>query len=289
MTSDQGPVVQSAMLRSELVRLRRQNGLTQEQVAGELEWSPSKLIRIEGGRSAVTKVDLDALLTRYDVSSEEDRERLQTLNRGARERGWWDKYQEKIAEPYVRYVGFEAGASFIRQFESAFVPALLQTAEYAKAVTTGVDPGLVASHVELRMQRQAELARRSSKPPQYYVIDEAVIRRYVGISTDPAIMPDQLRSLANRAAADDLVTVRMIPFTAGIYKGFAGTYTLLEFDGGLPDLLYVDPGRGALGNVVSGDDPLVAECRDDFEACIEVSLSEAESIEAIRSVAEGMS
>jgi len=288
MTSDQGPVVQSAMLRSELVRLRRQNGLTQEQVAGELEWSPSKLIRIEGGRSAVTKVDLDALLTRYDVGSEEDRERLQTLNRGARGRGWWDKYQEKIAEPYVRYVGFEAGASFIRQFESAFVPALLQTAEYAKAVTTGVDPSLVASHVELRMQRQAELARRSTKPRQYYVIDEAVIRRYVGISTDPAIMPDQLRSLASRAATDDLVTVRVIPFTAGIHKGFAGTFTLLEFDGGLPDLLYVDPGRGALGNIVSGDDPLVAECRDDFEACIEVSLPEAESIEAIRSVAEAM-
>ena len=101
-------------------------------------------------------------------------------------------------------------------------------------------------------------------------------------------MPDQLRSIADRAERDHLVTVRVIPFTAGIYKGFAGTFTLLEFDGGLPDLLYVDPGRGALGNVVSGDDPLVAECRDDFEACLEVSLSEAESIEAIRSVAKGM-
>ena len=288
MTSDQGPVVQSAMLRSELVRLRRQNGLTQEQVAGELEWSPSKLIRIEGGRSAITKVDLDALLTRYQVSSEEDRERLQALNRGARERGWWDKYQENVAESYVRYVGFEAGASFIRQFESAFVPALLQTAEYAEAVTAGVDRSQIASHVGLRLQRQAELARRSNKPRQYYVVDEAVIRRHVGISTDPAIMPDQLRSLADRAETDDLVTVRVIPFTVGVHRGFAGTFTLLEFDGGLPDMLYVDPGRGALGNIVSGDDPLVAECRDDFEACIEVSLSEARSIELIRSVSDGM-
>lgn len=290
MTSDQGPVVQSAMLRSDLARLRRQNGLTQEQVAGELEWSPSKLIRIEGGRSQVTKVDLDALLTRYQVSPEE-RERLQALNRGARERGWWDKYQRDAAEAYVKYVGFEAGASFIRQFESAFVPALLQTAEYATVVTAaGVDPDQVevAPLVELRLQRQAELARRSRRPRQYYVIDEAVIHRHVGIATDPAIMPNQLRSLADRAETDEMVTVRVIPFTAGAYRGFAGTFTLLEFDGGLPDLLYVDPGRGALGNTVSGDDPLVVECRDDFEACIEASLFEERSIELIRSVAASM-
>ena len=58
------------MLRSELIRLRKESGLTQEQVAAELEWSPSKLIRIEGGRSSITKVDLNALLTKYGVTSE---------------------------------------------------------------------------------------------------------------------------------------------------------------------------------------------------------------------------
>ena len=221
MTTDRGPVVQSAMLRSELVRLRKQSGLTQEQVAHELEWSPSKLIRIEGGRSSITKVDLDALLTRYRVTSEEDRERLQVLNRGARERGWWDKYQDGVAEAYLRYVGFEAGASFIRQFESVFVPALLQTAEYAEAVTVGFDPSQISSHVGLRLQRQSELAQRSDEPRQYYVVDEAVIRRHVGISTNPAIMPNQLRSVADRAERDDLVTVRVIPFTAGVHTGFA--------------------------------------------------------------------
>ena len=100
-------------------------------------------------------------------------------------------------------------------------------------------------------------------------------------------MPDQLRCLADRAETDDLVTVRVIPFTVGVYRGFAGTFTLLESTEGCRDLLYVDPGRGALGNIVSGDDPLVAECRDDFEACIEVSLPEVESIQLIRSVADG--
>ena len=127
MATDQGPVVQSALLRGELVRFRKESGFTQEQVAADLEWSPSKLIRVEGGRSSITKVDLDALLTKYGVTSESTRERLQALNRGAREPAWWDKYRDDIADTYLRYVGFEAGASFIRQFESVFVPGGLQT------------------------------------------------------------------------------------------------------------------------------------------------------------------
>ena len=89
MAADQGPVVQSALLRSELVRLRKERGLTQQQVARELEWSASKLIRVEGGASSITKVDLDALLSKYGVTSESHRERLQSLNRAAKERGWW--------------------------------------------------------------------------------------------------------------------------------------------------------------------------------------------------------
>ena len=108
--------------------MRRESGLTQEQVAAELEWSPSKLIRVEGGRSSITKVDLDALLTKYGVTSESTRERLQPLNRGARERGWWDKYRDDVSPTYLNYVGFEAGAAFIRQFQSGFLPGLLQTA-----------------------------------------------------------------------------------------------------------------------------------------------------------------
>jgi len=135
VATDQGPVVQSALLRGELVRLRKESGLTQEQVASDLEWSPSKLIRVEGGRSSITKVDLDALLTKYGVTSESTRERLHFLNHGARAAAWWNKYRDDVAPTYLNYVGFEAGAAFIRQSQSLFVPGLLQTEEYAEAVT----------------------------------------------------------------------------------------------------------------------------------------------------------
>lgn len=290
MATDQGPVVQSALLRSELVRLRKESGLTQEQVAGALEWSPSKLIRIEGGRSSITKVDLDALLSEYGVTSESRREQLQALNRGARERAWWDKYRDDVETVYLNYVGLEAGAAFIRAFESAYVPGLLQTAEYADVVTRNwVSPVKVASIVGLRLERQSELAKRSSRPRQYYVIDEAVIRRHVGVSTDRAIMPNQLRSLADKAEEDDLITVRVIPFMAGAHLGLSGPFILLEFDGGLADYLYMDAGRTEYANLVAGDDPRVGQCRDEFETLVEGALPANESIELIRGAAESMS
>ena len=289
MVVGQGAVVQSALLRSELVRLRKSSGLTQEQVAGFLEWSPSKLIRVEGGRSSITKVDLDALLTRYKVTSESHRERLHAMNREARTRGWWDRYRENISPAYLNYVGFEAGASFIRHFQLGFVPGLLQTAEYAKAVTVGsVKPDDVDSVVRLRLQRQSELAQRQRQPRQYYVIDEGAIRRRVGKTERPEIMPDQLRDLADKAEQDELVTVRIIPFEAGAHPGlFGGPFTLLEFEGGLPDVLYLDVGRG-LSTLITGNDPQVKAYTDDFDNLLEIALPAEASIELIRSVAESM-
>jgi transcriptional regulator with XRE-family HTH domain len=290
VATDRGPVVQSAQLRGELVRLRKESGLTQEQVAADLEWSPSKLIRVEGGRSSITKVDLDALLAKYGVTSESTRERLQTLNRGARERAWWDKYRDGISPTYLEYVGFEAGAAFIRQFESSYVPGTMQTPAYAEAITEySVNSGRVKPIVELRLQRQSQLAQRSPQPRRYYIVDEAVIRRHVGISKDPAIMPDQLNYIADKAEQEDLVTLRVMPFTAGAHRGLAGPFTLLEFDGGLPDVLYIDAGREAFLNITSGNDSRVAEYRVDFETLLEDTLTSDKSIDLIRSVAEEMS
>jgi transcriptional regulator with XRE-family HTH domain len=290
MATDQGPVVQSALLRGELVRLRRESGLTQEQIAAQLEWSPSKLIRVEGGRSSITKVDLDALLDRYGVTSESTRERLQALNRGAHQRAWWDTYKGEVSPTYLNYVGFEAGAAFIRQFQSGFLPGLLQTVEYAEAVTVNsVDPIRVAGVVGLRRQRQSELAQRDPRPRQYYVVDEAVIRRHIGIAKDPSIMPTQLLEVADRAEQDELVTVRVIPFDAGAHHGLYGPFNLLEFEGGLSDLLYIDAGRVEFAIMVQGEDPRIAEYRDDFELLLEDALTAEKSVDLIRSVAEEMS
>jgi transcriptional regulator with XRE-family HTH domain len=288
MASDRGPVIQSAILRSELVRLRKERSMTQEQVAASLEWSASKLIRVEGGHSSITKVDLDALLTQYGVTSESQRERLQVLNRGAKETGWWEVYRNDTAPAYLNYVGYEAGAAFIRQFPGTVVPGLLQTPEYAEALTAiSVDPVRVASVVKLRVQRQIELAQREVPPRQYFVLDEAVIRRHIGVAKDPSIMPSQLLHIVSRTRDDDRVTVRVIPFSRGEHAGLPGPFTLLEFDGGLPDLLYLDTGREAI-NMVSNDDK-VSEYADVFERLLEDALPAEESLEFLRAAAEEMS
>ena len=258
-------------------------------MAQELEWSPSKLIRVEGGRTSITKVDLDALMDKYGVSSESQRDRLQAFNRGARGRGWWDEYRD-LPHTYLDYVGYAAGASFIRQFEGAVVPGLLQTARYAEALTAAhvEDKTQIASAVRLRLLRQSEMAKRTPPPRQYFVPDEAVVRRHVGIEDDPAIMTEQLRRIAERAEGDERVTVRIIPFAAGAHVGQTGPFTLLEFEGDLPDILYLDSGRNAFV-MVSGDDPRVVGYADAFEKLLGGALSAADSIAFIRQAAEEMS
>ena len=168
------------------------------------------------------------------------------------------------------------------------MPGLLQTPEYAEVLTANsVDVVRVASVVKLRLQRQAELARRSSSPRQYYVVDEAVIRRHVGISQDPAIMPNQLRHIADRVQHEELLTVRVIPFKAGAHRGLTGPFTLLEFDGAMPDLLYLDVGREPA--LITGSDPRIGQYADDFEILLEGALSVGELVELIRQAAEDMS
>jgi transcriptional regulator with XRE-family HTH domain len=287
MAADEGPTVQSAILRNELLRLRREKNLTQEKVAAILEWSSSKLIRIEGGRSSITKVDLDALLEVYGITAGPGRDRFQALNRAARLRGWWYAYHEDIDAPYLRYVGYEAGANYIRQFPGPFMPGLLQTAEYAEALTTcTTEAENVSPVVRLRLQRQAQLQQRSDPPRQSYVLDEAVIRRHVGIRTDPFIMPDQLDRIVGEADNNAHIAVRLIPFNAGEHPGLTA-FTVLGFDGELRDRLYLDSGKGEFADITD-DDAQVAEYAASFEALLDRALPERESIEFIRDAAEEM-
>ncbi|MGD0246609.1 MAG: helix-turn-helix transcriptional regulator [Streptosporangiaceae bacterium] len=290
MTSDQGPVVQSALLRSELVRLRKETGLTQQQVAANLDWSQSKIIRIEGGHSSITRVDLDALLGEYGPAAEKERGRLQALNRDARKQGWWHRYREVASPEYLAYVGYESGAASIRQFQGAVVPGLLQTREYAEVLTVNSveDEDKVGPVVDLRLQRQAELAKRENPPRQTYVLDEAVVRRHVGIHKDPAIMPAQLRHIVGRARSDERITIRVILFEAGAHAGLSGPFTLLDFDADVPELVYLDAGRGTISMII-GSEGTISEYAASFEALLEDALPADKSLEFIERAAEDMS
>ncbi|WP_019632288.1 helix-turn-helix domain-containing protein [Actinomadura atramentaria] len=286
MATDQGPMVQSAQLRTELVHLRKEKGLTQEQVAKKLDWSSSKLIRIEGGKNAISRTDLQALLLQYDVTSESRQEKLQALARGAREPAWWAPYRGEFSETYLNYVGYESGASFVRHFQGLIIPGLLQTPEYAEVIASGiVGPVQVGTVVKLRMERQRRMVERENPPHRLFLIDEATIRRHVGVMVDPGIMPRQLRSIADDAERDELLTVRVVPFSVGSHKGLEGPFTILEFDSGLNDVLYLEGSRAA-SVLFAGDETRISDYRGAFEDLLDLSLPEDRSIEMIRDAAD---
>jgi transcriptional regulator with XRE-family HTH domain len=283
MANDHGPVVQSALLCDELVRLRRDAGLTQDQVAVALAWTTEHVIRIEGGRP-VAEADLDALLRRYAVPAARQ-ERLRELNRGTSDERWWAGYRDDVPAAYLEYIGYERGAASIRQFPGTVVPGLLQTAAYARALTDIAldDPARAARVVALRRRRQSELADRDTPPRQHYILDEAVIRRRIGASRDQAIMAGQLRHIAGLAGAGEQVTVQVIPFAAGEHSGLSGPFTLLELTGGLPDIVYLDPGRDPIEMISRPDRVADYACR--FERLRAVALPMAESLDLIRAAA----
>lgn len=289
MGAGQGPVVESALLRAELVQLRRARKLTQEQVGHALDWHPSKLIRIEGGKSGISTTDLRALLGEYGVASEPRRERLETLARGAREPAWWGEYRDVEDDTSLRYIGYEAGASVIRHVQTTVVPGPLQTEEYAEVISSYyLDARAKAERkAHLRARRLKEMDGRDKPPRRFYILDEAVIWRHIGVRRDPGIMPQQLHFIADLADGNKLVTVRVVPFSSGAHAGLDGPFVLLEFDGALDDQLYREGSSvtvQAQGSL-TGDEEVVTDYRSAFESILEETLDDGDSLALIREVA----
>jgi len=132
MPATPSPTARARRLRHELRRLREDAGLTHSEVAHRLEWSASKLSRIETGQSRVNTGDVRDLLDVYGVTDDTTREAFVQLAKEARRRGWWTRYTDVLGSG--TYVGLEAEASALHTYESQFVPGLLQTEDYARAV-----------------------------------------------------------------------------------------------------------------------------------------------------------
>ncbi|WP_326634808.1 helix-turn-helix domain-containing protein [Nonomuraea fuscirosea] len=283
-----GPVVQGALLRRRLIELRRLARLTQEEVARDLEWHTSKLIRIEGGRTGVSRVDLDALGHLYGVSDPAVMEELRHLNREARSKAWWSSFKNDVSDAYLTYIGFEAGASAIRQFQPLAIPGLLQTEAYAETlVDAATDMAILKQLVQLRKLRQETLRHRPVPPCELFVLDEAVIRRRVGVRRDRTIMPTQLRHMVEVAEGNEHISIRIVPFESGSHVGMVrGAFTLLEFDNGLGELLHRE--NGDLHETLVGEDPRIRHVRADFEAILDEALDPTESLALILETAASM-
>lgn len=246
-------------LRVELRRLRVTAQLTQRDVAESLEWSHSKIIRIENGGVGISVTDLRALLDRYGITDTSAIDEYAHLARYSR-RLPFSEFRDVISPESIRYFGYEAASAVIRQVEPLVVPGLLQTEEYSEAVLS-VEPtnqGDVARIVESRRQRQ-EILLPPNPVHLSCIIDEAVLRRSVG---GAAAMKRQLQALADWNSQPN-IDVRVVGFASGAHFGIRGPFVLLEFaDPSDATMLYLENPRG--GAIFEDDPDRVAKFLEAF-------------------------
>ncbi len=222
---DPSPTVRQRQLGMRLREFRLKRNLTVENVAKELMCSPSQISRIETGVRRASLRDVKDLTILYEITRA-TADDLMALAKGAREIGWWAEYDDLKLDPYI---GLEQEAASITCFSMFFVPALLQTEEYARAIIKNVvpqiDPTIHEQRIKARMRRQELFTRE--KPPRYHaLLDEAVLRRPVG---GPGVMAAQLEKIV-QFNKDSRGTVQIIPFEAGLHGVADSNFVLLEFD-----------------------------------------------------------
>ena len=248
--TDASPTVRQRELGARLRQLRTELGLTVEDVGEKLLCSATKISRMETGARRPSLRDVRDLCGIYGIDERTSAD-LMDLARKAREQGWWNQYDDLKLDPYI---GLEQEATSITCFTMYYVPALLQTEDYARAIIKAIapkmDPRIHQQRVEARLRRQQLLAQ--DKPPRYRVLlDEAVLRRRVGGSAVMAAQLDKILELE----LDGKATVQVIPFDIGAHAAQDSNFVLLDFEEPLPSVVFVE---GLTNN-------LLQERKDDLE------------------------
>jgi transcriptional regulator with XRE-family HTH domain len=283
------PTAGRRRLRYALRRARDSLGLTQEQVGEAMDWSLSKVIRIETGGVGISTSDLRQLLQLYRVTDPEEVSELVELARIGRQRPWWTKYKDTLSSAYLAYVGLEDESSALRCVNPVGMPGLLQTEDYARALSDAswspvfqagrpeASGAVLADSVQVRMIRQREVLRRPSPPEITAILDESVLWRQVG---GTEVLRRQLLHLTVLGREAN-VAIYVLPFRTGVMTVMS-PFVILEFpDPTDPEVAYVesDPEH----SMVDGDD--VLPYRGFFERLREYSMSREESMERIARIA----
>ncbi len=220
------PLVRRRRLAAELRRLRATAAKTVEDVAEYLECSTAKVRRIEAGQVGTRVQDVRDLLDCYGVTGPE-RDKLVELSRQARARGWWHNYADLVSEEFVTYLGLEDEASTIATYETYFIPGLLQTEQYARAVMTGRPHAtlpVVERGLEIRRMRW-QLLDRSDAPQLHALVEESALRR---TSERKGLMAEQYDRLMSAATLPH-VTIQILPLSTGSHPDGGFPFTLLGF------------------------------------------------------------
>jgi transcriptional regulator with XRE-family HTH domain len=280
--AEANPTVRQRELAARLRQLRTGLDLTVDQVAAKLLCSPTKVSRIETASRRASLRDVRDLCQIYGVS-EQDAADLMNLAREAREPGWWTQYDDLKLSPYI---GLEQEAVAITSFSMYFIHGLMQTEDYARAIIRGIerkiDSRILDERVEARLRRQELLT--SEAPPRYRaLLDEAVLHREIG---GKAVLREQLHKIL-ALAAEDRITVQVIPFSVGAHGSADSNFDLLEFDRSLlPSLVFVE---GLVSQLYLERPDEIKRYREALEYLRDVALSPRESLSLIAKIRDALS
>ncbi|WP_300606186.1 helix-turn-helix transcriptional regulator [Trebonia sp.] len=270
------PTVRQRELGIRLRELRNSVALTVEEAGTRMGCSAAKISRMETGARRASLRDVRELCAIYGITDAERVEELVALAGQAREPGWWSQYDEPLLSPYL---GLEQEAAAITAYSMYVVPALLQTAEYARAtiksVERRIDPAVLDQRVEARLRRQELFARRT--PPRYRaLLDEAILRRPVG---GAQVMGAQLGKILELAAAEK-AAIQVIPFDVGVYASADSNFVLLEFGSGSPQppVVFVE---GLFSNRYQERRAEIERYREAIEYLRDAALSPRDSLSLI--------
>ena len=234
-----GPMVRRLQLGARLRDLRVAAGVPREEAGYAIRGSESKISRMELGRVSFKERDVVDLLKLYGVEDEAEHARLLALAREANSPGWWHAYGDVLTTWFQNYLDLEQAAELIRTYEVQFVPGLLQTDAYARAVIAlgqgRTDPE-VDRRADLRMARK-QLLTRAEPPRLWAVIDEAALHRQIG---GPETLREQIEALLEVCMLRN-VRLQILPFKAGGHAATGGAFTILRFpETDLPDVVYIE-------------------------------------------------
>ncbi|MET7293580.1 helix-turn-helix transcriptional regulator [Streptomyces griseoloalbus] len=272
------PTARRRRLSIELKKLREKSALTCAQVGEALDWSGSKVNRMETGSGRVQPSDIDALCRFYDTS-DELREFLKSLARDAKTRGWWQVHGAGVPEWFNIYIGLEQDASTLRQYQCEVLPGLMQTKAYARELhTTGAHMSAedIDRAVRVRLERQEMLSRPDS-PDAWFIVHEGAVRNVIG---DRETMREQLERILETTELPS-VTLQVLTFDSGTYPA-TGSFTMLGFPAPEdPDLVYRD---GITDAVYLEGEHHVREYTRAFDGLRAAALSPQRSAQLIKSV-----
>lgn len=241
-----GPTVLRILLGTHLRRLREAAGVSREAAGDAIRASHAKISRLELGRVGYKDRDVSDLLTLYGVTDEQERSEFLALARRASSAGWWQKYGDVLPGWFETLLGLEEAAGLIRNYQVQFVPGLLQTADYARAVTLLANAGApeheIQRKVDVRLRRQQVLDRPDA-PKLWVVVDEAALRRPLGGADVMRGQVSHLLEMGNRKN----ITIQIAPFDIGGLAAAGGPIHIMRFtEPDLPDVVYLEQLTSAL-------------------------------------------